>query len=215
MVTNKVNSQAGDRAEDDPAIAVIDGDPATQEGLKNLFAARGWTAMNFPSAEAFLAAAPSPGCAIVELHLPGISGLEWLRQVSRTPSAPPVVMMSGDADVASVRAAMRVGAVDFLEKPLREDDLVRAIEEALSHGVSRDRRASILGDVRRRIASLTERERQVFSGITDGLRNREIATRLGISVRTVESHRTRVMLKLGAARVGALHRMRAIAESEE
>lgn len=193
-----------------PVIVIVDDDPGVRDSLSVLLNAAGYPTREFGSAEGFLRepAEGRPGCAIVDLRLPGIDGLALQAELGRRGLAIPVILVTAHGDVASARQALRMGAVDFLEKPIDNDALLSAVRNALE-GSDRaqleraaDARATLL------LGSLTQREREVYDRIVRGLHNREIAVDLGISPRTVEVHRARVMAKLKARRLADLLRLR-------
>jgi RNA polymerase sigma factor (sigma-70 family) len=142
------------------------------------------------------------------VRLPGISGLELQRRLAADQSALPFVVMTAHGDVATARTALRDGAVDFLEKPIDEADLIEAVMAALRSDQERVERARSREAMLGRMQRLTERELEVFERVTSGLHNREIAEEFGISQRTVEVHRARLMEKLQARRVADLFRIR-------
>jgi two-component system response regulator FixJ len=197
----------------DPArrfVCIVEDDAAVRESLTLLLRLRGYEPITFESAEQFLAgsALDRPACVLLDVRLPGISGLELQQRLKGERPALPVIVMTAHGDAATARAALRDGAIDFLEKPVDEADLLEAVEAALQTDLAqlvRDREhENILVSLQR----LTERELDVFERITDGLHNREIAEELGISPRTVEVHRARLMEKLSARRVADLFRLR-------
>ncbi len=191
-----------------PTVFIVDDDEAVRRGLSSLLAAKGYRPESFASADAFLAALPAEptGCAVVDIRMPGMSGLELQRELNRRAAAVPVVIVTGHGDVPNAVAALKAGAVDFLEKPFDSDALLRAIEDALERvaaapsGTSRETVAA-------RVALLTPREREVMELVVAGQPNKVIAHRLKIALRTVEIHRSRVMEKTGARSLAELVRM--------
>ncbi|GIK85369.1 MAG: DNA-binding response regulator [Betaproteobacteria bacterium] len=198
-------------------VAIVDDDPGVRDSLRVLLAAAGYHTREYASAEAFLRE-PLEGqrcCAIVDLRLPGLDGLALQAEMGRRGLATPLIVVTAHGDVASARQALRAGAVDFLEKPIDNDELLAAVRGAIE-GQDRaqieraaDARATLL------LASLTQREREVYERIVRGMHNREIAVDLGISPRTVEVHRARVMAKLKARRLADLLRLRPLAPVPE
>jgi FixJ family two-component response regulator len=198
-------------------VAIVDDDPGVRDSLRVLLAAAGFHTREFGSAEAFLRE-PIEGprcCAIVDLRLPGMDGLALQEEMGRRGLATPIIVVTAHGDVASARQALRAGAVDFLEKPIDNDELLNAVRGAIE-GQDRtqleraaDARATLL------LGSLTQREREVYDRIVRGMHNREIAVDLGISPRTVEVHRARVMAKLKARRLADLLRLRPPAPVQE
>jgi len=192
-------------------VAIVDDDPGVRDSLTVLLNASGYQTREFASAEAFLRepSEGNPACVIVDLRLPGIDGLALQAEMGRRGLVLPVIVVTAHGDVASARQALRNGAVDFLEKPIDNEELLNAVRNAIE-GRDRaqleraaDARATLL------LGSLTQREREVYDRIVRGMHNREIAVDLGISPRTVEVHRARVMAKLKARRLADLLRLRA------
>ncbi len=191
-------------------IYLVEDDPSVRDSLSLLLQLRGFSTAAFDSAEAFLHsdALERPACVLADVRLPGMSGLELQRKLSDQHSALPVVVMTAHGDVATARTALREGAVDFLEKPIDEQDLLEAITVALRSDHEQVERARSRETVLSRMQRLTERELEVFERVTNGYHNREIAEEFGISQRTVEVHRARLMEKLQARRVADLFRLR-------
>jgi len=191
-------------------VYVVEDDPSVRDSLSLLLQLRGFSTATFDSAEAFLEndALERPACVLADVRLPGMSGLELQRKLAAQRSTLPFVVMTAHGDVATARAALREGAVDFLEKPIDEQDLIDAITVALRSDHEQFERARSRETVLGRMQRLTERELEVFDRVTSGYHNREIAEEFGISQRTVEVHRARVMEKLQARRVADLFRLR-------
>ncbi len=170
--------------------------------------------MTFASAEEFLSAEIPPSCnscLILDLHMPGLGGLELQRKLSSGPDSCPVIFISGDGDIPSSVQAMKQGAVTFLPKPFENEDLLKAIDEALAvHRRSLSERKA-KQEILRRIHSLTDRERDVLSHIITGELNKQIASSLAISENTVKIHRSRVMAKMEMVSVAELVRCCALA----
>ena len=191
-------------------IYVVEDDPSVRDSLSLLLQLRGFSTAVFDSAEAFLDADAfeRPACVLADVRLPGMSGLELQRKLADQHAAMPFVVMTAHGDGATARTALRDGAVDFLEKPIDEQDLMDAITVALRSEQAQVERARSRETVLARMQRLTERELEVFERVTNGYHNREIAEEFGISQRTVEVHRARVMEKLQARRVADLFRLR-------
>ena len=191
-------------------VYVVEDDPSVRDSLSLLLQLRGFSTATFDSAEAFLEgdALERPACVLADVRLPGMSGLDLQRKLAGRRAALPFVVMTAHGDVATARAALRDGAVDFLEKPIDEQDLIEAITVALRSDHAQVEKARNRETMLGRMQRLTERELEVFERVTSGLHNREIAEEFGISQRTVEVHRARVMEKLQARRVADLFRLR-------
>jgi RNA polymerase sigma factor (sigma-70 family) len=190
-------------------VYIVDDDAAIRDALSLLLSLHGHRTATFAAAEHLLAAvdASSRGCVVADIRMPGMSGLELQAALRSRGILLPVVIITAHGDVASARAAFRADAVDFLEKPFDQRSAVAAVEAALAR--ERTRLAAGLRDERRRtsLAALTERERGVLDLLVQGLHNREVAEQLGISPRTVEVHKARVMAKLGARNLVELIRV--------
>jgi FixJ family two-component response regulator len=190
-------------------VYIVDDDPAIRDSLSLLLSLRGYRTATFALAQDLLAAldATSAGCVVADLKMPAMSGLELQAALRSRGIAVPVVIVTAHGDVASARQAFRADAVDFLEKPFEEDAAIAAVEA----GFARERERLALGgrEERRRanLSVLTERERGVAELLAQGLHNRDVAERLGISPRTVEVHKARVMAKLGARNLVELVRL--------
>jgi FixJ family two-component response regulator len=192
-----------------PLIHVVDDDESLRASLLDLLAAAGFEVRGYASTGAFLLDPPPDraGCLLLDVRLPGPSGLDLQAALQRQGVALPVIFMTGHADVPTSVRAMKAGAVDFLEKPVERDTLLDAIGRALAHEASR--RQAQVDEQRRqeRLAMLTPREREIFERIASGRLNRHIADELGISLRTVKAYRAQLMAKLGvdtAAELGKL-----------
>jgi two-component system response regulator FixJ len=181
-------------------VFVIDDDPGLRRALAQLFETEQLAVCTFESAQAFLEAYDPrcPGCLLVDVRMPEMSGLELQRQLEERNIELPVVFMTAYADVKTSVRAMKGGAVDFVEKPFNEQALLEAIHGALAK--NRKERAShdVLAEAQARVATLTERERQVLEQVIRGKTSRDIAEAWGISEKTIKVHRGRVMEKMGA-----------------
>jgi RNA polymerase sigma factor (sigma-70 family) len=190
-------------------VFIVDDDASVRDSLALLLSLRGYRTALFACAEDFLRALDGAwiGCVVVDIKMPGMSGLELQVALADRGVQLPVLIITAHGDVASTRAAFKSRAVDFLEKPLDHDQLVRAIEDAL--GRERDRVASRIQQEQRgaHLAALSDREREVMALIVQGLHNREIGDRLGISPRTVEVHKARIMAKLNIGTLAELIRL--------
>jgi FixJ family two-component response regulator len=191
-------------------VYIVDDDAAVRDSLALMLGLAGFRTAFFADAEAFLAAWREDwsGCVVADLRLPGLSGLELQAEMGRRGSWLPFVIITAHGDVPAARAAFRADAVDFLEKPFDHAQLRTAIQNAFSKEHLRLARSADAG----RLARLTAREREVLAAAAQGLHAKEIARQLGISARTVEVHKTRIMAKLGARNVAELVRLALAAE---
>jgi FixJ family two-component response regulator len=190
-------------------VYLVDDDPAVLQGLTRLLRAAGFAVIGFASSEAFLDGhdPAAPGCAVLDVAMRGLSGLELQRALAERGSERPVVFLTGQADIPMSVQAMKAGAVDFLTKPVEADQLVSAIRLALERdGLARQARSE-RDTVERRLATLTAREREVLRHVIAGRLNKQIAADLGTAEKTVKVHRGRIMTKLGVRSVADLVRM--------
>jgi len=194
---------------EEPVVFVVDDDSSVREGIMRLLESREIRAEAFKTAEEFLAR-PRPArlaCLVLDVRLPGVSGLELQRQLIRIAATIPTVFISGHADVPISVQAMKAGAVEFLTKPFRNQQLLDAIQQALERDrVERAHRAE-LADLQRRIDSLTRGEREVMRLVVAGLLNKQIASRLGVAEITVKVRRARIMEKMKAPAIVDLARI--------
>jgi FixJ family two-component response regulator len=195
--------------EPDPLIAIVDDDPSAREGLSSLVRSAGWRAETFASAQEFLArpGGQAPSCLVLDLQMPGLSGLDLQKRMAEVGLDVPIVFLTGHGNIPASVKAMKAGAVEFLTKPLDEEKLVQAIEEA----IERDRRTrqqhAELRELLDRYESLTAREQQVMQQVVSGLLNKQIAAELNITEFTVKIHRGHVMRKMRADSLADLVRM--------
>jgi FixJ family two-component response regulator len=193
----------------DAPVVVVDDDPSVRDALLLLLRIDGFEARAFADAEAFFESLQSstPSCVILDLQLPGRSGLAVLKQLADTRFAPPVFVISGQSDIAMAVEAMKLGAMDFVEKPFSAGAMIDRVREAvLIYRGSMTGRIDGLTDFPG-LALLTRRERDVLAQVTHGASNKEAGRRLGISPRTIEVHRARIMDKLGARNAADLMRI--------
>ncbi|MGC2854633.1 response regulator transcription factor [Novispirillum sp. DQ9] len=192
-----------------PTIFIVDDDEAMRHSLEFLLATLGQPVRAFPSAEAFLAAwtRDQPGCLVLDVRMPGMSGLQ-LQQALGDKAAPlAVVFISGHGDIPMVVRAMRAGALVFLEKPFNDQALLDHVAEGLRQAGDLAGKAARTAAIAGRIASLTGREAEVMRLVAEGKANKAIAFDLDISVKTVEVHRARVLEKMGVASAAELARL--------
>ena len=195
-----------------PTIHIVDDDAAIRRSLQQLLHSAGFESAVYETALGFLEAASSlqDGCLLLDLRMPGIDGLELQALLNRLGFRLPIVVMTGHGDVATAVQAMKAGAVDFIEKPCDDERLLGAIKQALtiSRPAARDREAAAAAQ---RIATLSARERQVLDALAVGRRNKVVAFDLGISVRTVEVHRARMLERLGVRSLAQAIRLAVLA----
>jgi FixJ family two-component response regulator len=192
-----------------PTVYIVDDDEGVRNSLRFLLKSVGLASRALPSAREFLDSytADQPGCLVLDVRMPGMSGLELQQQLNLRGAMIPVIFITGHGDVPMAVEAMQHGAFDFLQKPFRDQDLIDRIQHALQRD-ARSRGAVMQhAKIRERLASLTPREREVLALMTRGLPNKVMAAELGVSQRTVEIHRARVMEKSGAGSLAQLVRM--------
>ncbi|MEM9355103.1 MAG: response regulator [Pseudomonadota bacterium] len=194
----------------DVRLYLVDDNPSVLRSLCALIRAHGYEPHPFNSAEAFLEKYDDehPGCILLDVKMPGMNGLELQNLLNERGGNVPVIILSGHGDVPAAVAAMKNGAVDFIEKPPSASVLLRAIENAIAHLNDENHLFLPKHEVNRRISRLTKREREVLDHLVLGKINKQIAVDMGISQRTVEIHRSQVMHKTGARSLAELVRMK-------
>ena len=194
---------------DQPLVLIIDDDASVRAGLKDLLCSVGLRVESFGSTEEFLRSTlvDAPGCIILDVRLPGPSGLEFQRTLSTSSIRLPVVFISGHADIAMSVRAMKAGAVEFLTKPIREQELLDAVQAAIELDRARRRGEKVIAELRDRCNSLTPREREVFAIVVTGCPSKHIAAELELSEATVKVHRGQIMRKMQAQTLVELVRM--------
>jgi two-component system, LuxR family, response regulator FixJ len=192
-----------------PSVFVVDDDDAVRSSLRLLLKSVGLSATVFASAQEFLASytAEQPGCLVLDVRMPGMNGLELQERLNVHGATIPVIFITGHGDVPMAVEAMQHGAFDFLQKPFRDQDLLDRVQRALEKDRATRAQLSERDSIRERLESLTAREREVLDLVTRGLANKVMAAELGVSQRTVEIHRARVMEKMGASSLAQLVRM--------
>ncbi|HEV2335934.1 MAG TPA: response regulator [Stellaceae bacterium] len=195
--------------EQPPAIVVIDDDASMRRALDNLFKSVGFAVELFASPQEFLRSkrADRPGCIVLDVRFPGRSGLDMQRDLAAADAQLPIIFITGYGDVSMSVRAMKAGAVEFLTKPFRDQDLLDAVGAALEEDRNRRAGEMRLAELRARSDTLTARERQVMSLVVAGRLNKQIAGELGVSEMTVKMHRRQVMRKMQATGVAQLVRL--------
>ena len=193
----------------EPVVYAIDDDEAVRQSLEFLLKTAGIAVRSFDSAKAFLEILPQirSGCIVTDVRMPEVTGIDLLRRVKELKIDVPVIVITGHGDVALAVDAMKMGAVDFLEKPFDDDLLISAVRSALSTEADTAKRKAEHAEIHDKLASLSNRERQVLEGLVAGKPNKVIAFDLGISPRTVEIYRANVMTKMTANSLSELVRM--------
>lgn len=189
-------------------VFLVDDEPELRQALTRLLKAEGLDVEGFGSAPDFLArvAADTTGCLVLDLSMPGLDGLEVQERVAATGAKLGIVFLTGRGDIPASVRAIKAGALDFLTKPVRRDDLLRAVHAALDHASEQRAAAAANADLRGRYAQLTPREREVFAHVIAGKLNKVIAADLGTGEQTIKVHRARVMEKLAVDSVAGLVR---------
>jgi RNA polymerase sigma factor (sigma-70 family) len=183
-----------------PTIFIVDDDPSVRESTELMLKSVGFNVKTFVSAQDFLNARfqEGPGCVVLDVRMPGMSGLELQEKLVSVKTPLPVIFITGHGTVPMSVRAMKAGAVDFLQKPFEEQDLLDAIQRAISQQRERKSKRDEADELRKRLKALTPREYEVFSLLVTGMANKEVAYELGTSERTVKAHRARVMEKMSA-----------------
>ena len=200
---------SNERMQNEPMVFVIDDDASVRQALSGLFRSIGLRVEVFPSTSDFLPAKvpDAPCCMVLDVRLPGVSGLDFQTALENAGIEIPIVFMTGHGDIPMTVRAMKAGAIEFLTKPFRDQDLVDAVQSAIKKDTERREKSKSLAGLRTAFASLTQREQQVIVLVVTGLMNKQIAAELGVSEITIKVHRGNVMRKMGARSLAELVRM--------
>ena len=198
-----------------PTVFVVDDDPSIREAVASLLRSVDLEVRTFGSSQDFLQSQrpDGPGCLILDVRLPGLSGLDLQQVLSRSHADVPIIFITAHADIPMSVSAMKAGAVEFLTKPFREQDLLDAVRSAVDWDRARRQRDDGVDEVRRRYETLTARERQILKLVVNGKLNKQAAALLGISEITVKVHRCQVMRKMNAKTLAGLLQMMARLET--
>lgn len=201
----------------EPTVFVVDDDQAVRDSLRWLVESVGHSVRTFESAQAFVEEyrPNQPGCLVLDVRMPGASGIELQEQLREAGSKIPIIVITGHADVATAVRAMKAGAVDFIEKPFSDQLLLDHIHRCLEQDAERRAESEHAQEIMGRRAQLTPRQRRVMDLVAGGLSNRVIAENLEISLKTVEAHRAKVMEKMKARGVAELVKFAAVCEARE
>jgi FixJ family two-component response regulator len=193
----------------DSIVYVVDDDFSVREAIKSLIRSVGLRVETFGTAQEFLKSArpDAPGCVVLDVRLPGLSGLDLQRELAANGINLPVIFITGHGDIPMSVRAMKAGALEFLTKPFRDQDLLDAIQQALERDRGARQQRLETAELRERFDSLTAREREVMGLVVSGLLNKQIAGELGTSEVTIKIHRSQVMKKMGAGSLAELVRM--------
>ncbi len=198
-----------DQLKSSPVVFVVDDDRDVREGLKTLLESVGLRAQVFASTTEFLQSkrVEDVSCLILDVRLPGLSGLDFQSELSREQIAIPIIFITGYGDIPMTVKAMKAGAVEFLTKPVREQDLLDAVRAALNRDRARRADNERLRDFRARYEALSPREREIMTLVCTGLMNKQVAAKMGVSEVTVKVHRHNLMKKMGVKSLAALVRI--------
>jgi len=197
------------RADELPVVLVVDDDAGVREALSSLFRSVGLQVKTYAAAAEFLKSKlpDGPSCMVLDVRLPGLSGLDFQAELVKADIRIPIVFMTGHGDIPMTVRAMKAGAVEFLPKPFRDQDMLDAVQTGLELDRDRRKRAADISKLKVSFDSLTPREQEIMDLVTAGLMNKQIAGEIGVSEVTVKLHRGNVMRKMGARSLAELVRM--------
>jgi FixJ family two-component response regulator len=199
----------GTRSVPAPIVFVIDDDPSVRRALGRLLRSAGFQVEVFANPAAFLERSPpdAPACLVLDVQMPGVSGLDLQQTLAQRHANLPIVFITGHGDIPMTVRAMKDGAVDFLPKPFHDEDLLAAVRQAIFKQTHARQTGAELAAIHRRADSLSPREREVMALVVSGMLNKQAGHQLGVSERTIKAHRARVMRKMRADSLAALVRM--------
>ena len=208
-MTERTKPSLPQTSDDQPIVFVVDDDPSMRRALTNLFESVGIRVEAFGSAPEILQSQPPevPSCLVLDIRLPGLSGLDLQADLAKANIHTPIIFITGHGDIPMTVRAMKGGAVDFLTKPVRDQEILDAVQAAIERDRKRRDLEKTVSNVRSRFESLTSRERDVLCLVTSGLMNKQVATELGLAEITVKIYRGQIMRKMGAKSLADLVRM--------
>jgi len=207
-VIQRGSSQQIDAAPETPVVLVVDDDPEVRDALSSLFRSVGLEPRLFASTAEFLQhkLPEAPCCIVLDIRLPGVGGLDFQAQLTKANIHIPIVMITGHGDIPMSVRAMKAGAIDFLPKPFRHQDMLDAVARAIERDGKRRDSEKLLVEIQGRFESLTSREREIMTLVTAGLMNKQVAAEVGLSEITVKIHRGHLMRKMGVRSLADLVR---------
>jgi FixJ family two-component response regulator len=208
-VTERTKPSLLQTSDDQPIVFVVDDDPSMRRALTNLFESVDLRVEAFGSAQEILQSKPPevPSCLVLDIRLPGLSGLDLQTDLAKANIHTPIIFITGHGDIPMTVRAMKSGAVDFLTKPVRDQDMLDAVRAAIERDRKRRDVEKTVSNVRSRFESLTPRERDVLSLVASGLMNKQVAAELGLAEITIKIYRGQIMRKMGAKSLADLVRM--------